>query len=255
MPKLCLLLLLSATGLLFSSPDLLAQEAQAPEKIADQLARLRHRYKIGDVDGIGEMIEPLFTMVVDNEEPSLDLPQKHLIAMAALKFELASGDHSRAMVPYLIALHLQSELLKQPQHLLLVEPVDETAAFRTKHVPTLFFSPEDQSRFQKQFDNALENGACSKTKLSQTYYQADKRQRSQTQQQIMDDIARVKENPQPSDREIYRLLRDWFSHGNTDSALAEKSLTAAMEGLTKLNRNTEAEKLRSLRRDLRRRAR
>ena len=168
MPKLILLLLLVVSVLQFSSPELFAQQAQAPETTAHQVARLKHRFEIEDVDGVGELIEPLFAQVVGEEQSSLDLPQKHLIALAAMKFHLISGDHSRAILPFLIALHLQNELKKQPLHLLLVEPVDKTETFRTKYLPTLFFSEEDRSRFRKQFDKAINNGACLNSELSES---------------------------------------------------------------------------------------
>ena len=76
MPKLLLLLLLAASGLVFSSPELSAQETQVPETIASQVARLKYRYEIEDIDGIGELIEPLFSLVVGKKESTLDLSQK-----------------------------------------------------------------------------------------------------------------------------------------------------------------------------------
>ncbi len=244
MPKQILLLLLVISGLPFPSPNLFAQAPQKTETIGSQIGRLRYRLNNRDIDGVGELIEPLFTRVIGKAEPSLDLPRKHLIAVATMKFELASGDHGRAVLSYLIALHMQSELPKQPHHLLLVEPVDETESFRTKFFPTLFFTAEDQSHFRKQFDNAVEAGACLKTELTEAYYNADEDQLSAEQQRILDDISLVNKSQQPTDREIQRLIDHSVNQMLAHKTLANKSLSTAIDGLVKLKRDAEAGSLR-----------
>ncbi len=244
MPKLLLLLLFAVSGLLFPSHQLLAQQVQVAETVASQIARLKYRYEIDDFDGIGELIEPLFNQVIGKEESSLDLPQKHLVAMAAMRFHLVSGDHSRAILPYLLALHLQTELKEQPHHLLLVEPADKTEKFR-RCLPTLFFTADDRSRFRKQFDQAVTNGVCLKTELSEAYYKAGKDQRSPAQQKILDAILLVRENPQPTDREIHKLLDHSFDQWVAHPTLTREAMTTAIEGLMKLNRAAEADRLKS----------
>lgn len=246
MPKPILLLLLVVSGLLFFSPVLFAQRAPVPETTAHQVARLKYRYEIEDSDGVSELIEPLFNQLVGEEKSSLDLPQKHLIAMAAIKFYWNSGDHSRAILPFLIALHLETELKKQPHYLLLVEPVDKTKEFRTKYLPALFFNEEDRSHFRRQFDDAVNNGACVKTELSDFYYEADSNQLSPTQQKLLDTISLVKENPQPTDREIDDLMNCYFTQFLTHRALANESTKTAIEGLMKLNRTAEANRLKRM---------
>jgi hypothetical protein len=246
MSKSFLLLLLLTSGLLLFSTALSAQQAkqpEAPETTGHTIARLKHRFEIDDIDGIGELIEPLFAQVVNAQKTDLDLPQKHLIAMAAMKFSLASGDHTRAIVPFLIALHLQTATKENPRHKLLVKPVDQTETFRTKYLPTLFFTDEDRSRFRDEFDNALSNGVCLKTELSKAYYNASENQRSPAQQKMLDAIARVKKNPQPSDRDILKLIEHFATQRTDHPAIANKSLATAIQGLRKLKRTAEAEKL------------
>ena len=233
MPILFTLLPLATAGiisLLFSLPELHAQEIE----------RLKNRFEIGDIDGMGELAEPLFAQIVNGEVSDSDSSQKHLIAMAAMKFHLASGDHDQAVLPFLIASHLQTELegeSKDP----LVDSVDES--FRTKHLPPAFFSEEDRSRFQAQFEKAVENGACLETELSAAYYDAGTDQQSPEQQKIVEAILAVQGNPKPSDREILKLVEHYVTHLQQHPTLVHQSLATAIEGLQALKRDVEADQL------------
>ena len=237
------LLLLGITGFLFYSPELLAQAPKAQETAAQRIQRLKYRYDIQDIDGIGELIEPLFAQVVGGEGSNLSVPQIHLIAIAAMKFHLATGDHGQAIVPYLVATHQQTELA-QGSLASLVDLVDES--FRDQNLPPVFFSDDDLSRFRIQLKRAIEAGECLEDEHSAYYDESNSDQLNSVQKQMVEMISNVRENPKPRDREILKLIDHYISHRNQHRALAHESLATAVEGLKRLDRNTEADRLTSV---------
>jgi len=229
--------------LLLSSPELRAQDTVAEGDVSQRIQRLQYRYEIEDIDGIGELIEPLFLQVVGGEGSTLDVPQKHLIAVAAMKFHLATGDHNQAILPYLVARHQQTKL-EQTGIAALVDSVDEP--FRNKHLPPMFFSENELSRFHSQLKKAIEQDACLENENSAFYAEENLDHLSFVQKQMLDAISVAKENPLPSDREILKLIEHHVTQLEQQPTLAHESLATAIEGLKRLDRTSEAERLRKV---------
>jgi len=212
----------------------------AQEPVTSTIDRLKYRYQINDVDGIGELISPMFQQMIDGDSTEFDIPQLHLVAMAAVKFHVQSGVHHRAIVPSLIATGLQAKM-KEDAIAPLVTPLNDS--FRVKHIPPVFFSEQHRQQFGAELDAAIEKGSLNQSELAITYRDANPNQLKTVQQEMLTAISAAKGNPTPSDRAVLQAVDAFVSHRDQHPTLAHESLATAIEALRRLDRSAEANRL------------
>ena len=228
-------LLMVAFALVFSS-------AVSAQPSTDQnLERLKYRYHINDIDGVGELIDPLCKQIVQGDA-DFDLAQQHLIVLAATKFYVQAGEHHLAVLPYLIGTQTQ-EAMEKESIKPLAEPLD--AQFRRKHLPLVFFSINDRQICQSQLNAAIDQDVLIKSKLVMEYLKSSPEQLNKIQHAMLASITAAKANALPSDQEIMRLIEWFVTQKDEHRTLAHESLATAIEALQHLNRNDEAERLRA----------
>ena len=210
------------------------------QKSTDQkFIRLKYRYQINDIDGIGELITPLWQQTISGE-PEFDLVQQHLIAIAAVKYYVRTGEHQRAILPYLVGVQMQETMKKESLETLL-EPLD--ASFGIKYLPPIFYSEQDQRQFQSELDTAIDQGLLNQSEFAAKYREANPGQLDRVQSEMLTSITAAKTVATPSDREILRLIESFVAHKDQHWTLAHESLATAIEALERLNRNDEAARL------------
>lgn len=217
-------------------------QSSAQENNDRVILRLKHRYEINDVDGIGTLIQPLFQSVVEGDS-KFDAAQKHVIALSAMKFYVRTGEHFRAIVPLLIGLQIQSKL-EEATNNTLIAPMSDS--LRVMQVPPLFFSDEDRVKFRDELHNAIEKGTIVESELVNFYRAAVPNQLMPHQQEMLTSILAAKKNPKPSDREILRLIDFFVINQAEHPTLTHESLATAIEALQRLDRNEEAERLQAV---------
>ena len=232
---LTLLLLTLAIGFTLSPA------APAQQSIDRKFDRLYCRYQINDIDGLGELIEPLWKQLIQGDA-KFELAQKHLIAMAAIKFYISTGEHHLAILPDLVTIEIQSAIEKESVRPL-VEPLD--ASFRRKHLPPIFFSDKDRRQFRSDLNTAIVQGVLVESELVVKYREATPNKLDKIQKEMLASISTAKASNTPSDREILRLIQSFVTHIDEHCTLAHESLATAIEALLRLNRNDEAERLRA----------
>ncbi len=223
------------------------------ETAAQKIDRLKYRCKIGDVDGIGELVEPLFQQVIDGDA-RFDVVQRHFIATAALKFHLRTGRYARAIVPYLIALQRQKQIDESPneetandqnQH----NPIDDGLgamaddSFRRKHLPPIFFAADQHQQFIADVSVAIENGVLRESELTAAYHAADSNQLTTVEQKMVVAISAVAPQRLVTDREILRLVDFFVTYRSQHPTLSHESLVAAIEALRRQKRHQEVQRL------------
>ena len=203
------------------------------------LNRLKHRYQINDIDGIGELIEPLWQRLMGGNA-EFDLAQQHLVATAASKFHLCTGEHHRAILPYLVSVQIQEALVSGSSQPLIELP---DASFRNKYPPPIFFSEKNKQRFRSESDAAIDQGLLRESELVAKYREGDPDQLDSIENDMLASISAVKASDTPSDRQILLLIESFVAQKDQHWSLAHESLATAIETLRRLDRNDEAERL------------
>ena len=201
--------------------------------------RLKYRYQINDIDGIGELIEPLWQQLIRGDA-EFELAQQHLVATATTKFYVLTGEHHLAILPYLIGIQAQKRMEKESLEPL-VEPLD--ASFGLQYLPPVFFSEKNQQQFQSQSDAAIDQGVMRESELVAKYRDVSPDRLDPIQTEMLAAISTAKANVTPSDRQVLRLIESFVTQQDKHSTLAHESLATAIEALQRLNRDDEAERL------------
>ena len=225
--------------LAFAFNIILLSPASAQQFTDRKFDRLMYRYQINDIDGIGELIEPLWQRYIQ-AAAEFDLPQQQLIALAATKFYVHRGEHYRAILPYLTGLQIQNALKKESLELLIELPDN---SFRLKHLPPIFYSEKAQRQFRCKLDAAIDHGVLRESELVAKYRDSAPDQLSKIQTEMLTSISAAKANASPSDRDVLRLIDSFVTQKDKHTTLAHESLATAIEALQRLNRIDEADRL------------
>ena len=232
-------LLLSAFAFGLALGSVLSTTAFAQQSSDQNLDRLRYRYQINDNDGLGELIEPLWQHLIQGVA-EFNLPQQHLIAMAAMKFYSRTGQYDLAILPGLVAVQKQ-QAMQKVSATPWVEPID--ARYRKQHLPPVFFTEQDRQRFRSQLNTAIVQGVLNESELVVKYREPTPDKLDKVQNEMLASITAATANDPPSDREILRLIQSYVTHQDQHRALAHESLAIAIEALQRLKRKDEAERL------------
>lgn len=210
------------------------------------LQRLRHRYSIDDIDGIGEIINPLINNLIQPIPPAqsdLSISEQHLIAAAAVKFFVRRGQFSHAVVPFLIAKDRQQTLTKNAETGQ-IKFLD--AKFQHSHLPPLFLSKAQRTQVHSEIKVALGNGLITQSSDVDRYLSPPQNSLSVEQQEMVAAIAAAQTANPIKDRQILKLIQHFVIHHNDHHYLTHQSLALAIDLLEQNQRHQEADRLRSV---------
>lgn len=210
---------------------------------ADVFDSLKHRYQTDDIDGIGEIIIPLISNMKDRSEPELSLPEKHLMAAAAVKFYVRRGEFSKSVVPFLIAQNCQQRLTETGETGR-VEFLD--GEFQRSYLPPLFLTDAQQQRVGSEINAAIDAGELERSPATDRYLSPQKNELSAQQSEMLAAISAARSTDPIKDRQILKLVQHFVVYREDHYRLTHQSLALAIERLEQDRRLEEANRLRAV---------